>query len=215
MRRRALLSLAAALVAGGGCAGVSQGLGTAPAGPSSAVLGTTLRLADGTTIGDLELRPDGDATRVEVRLTLPPDGSAGALRAFHGLHVHANDDPANGEGCVADPIQPPATWFTSADGHLKTGTETHGAHQGDMPPLLVNGDGRAVASFTTDRLPLHQPGGLDGRAVVLHAGPDNLGNIPTGTAADQYTPNSPAAVTKTQATGNAGDRLACGILHPR
>jgi Cu-Zn family superoxide dismutase len=64
--------------------------------------------------------------------------------------------------------------------------------------------------FTTDRF---TPAGVVGRAVVLHAGPDNFGNVPMGSAADQYTANSPAAVVKTQATGNSGDRVACGVVH--
>src|SRR4029453_18726058 len=53
----------------------------------------------------------------------------GLTPAFHGFHVHANSDPANGSGCVADPGQPSSTWFVSADGHFRLGAETHGAHQ--------------------------------------------------------------------------------------
>jgi Cu-Zn family superoxide dismutase len=123
--------------------------------------------------------------------------------------VHANDVPANGSGCVAGPAQPPATWFVSADGHLTLPGRTHGGHAGDLPPVLLNADGEADLKFTTGRLTL---GELEGRAVVLHAGPDNLGHVPVGTAPDAYTPNSPAATAKTQATGNAGDRVACGVV---
>ena len=43
----------------------------------------------------------------------------GQSPGFHGFHIHANDDPANGKGCIADPAQAPSTWFVSADGHLK------------------------------------------------------------------------------------------------
>jgi Cu-Zn family superoxide dismutase len=205
------LSLAAALTLAGGCAGLPHlPGGHGDSGGSAHSAQATLHLADGTAIGDVELRRHHGVTEVEVDLEVPAGRTA--VRAFHGFHVHANDDPANGEGCVADPAQPSSTWFVAADGHLRSGPETHGDHQGDMPPLLLNADGRASATFTTDRLPLDQ---LDGRAVILHAGPDNLGNVPTGTDADQYTANSQAAIDKTRNTGNAGDRLACGVLHTR
>lgn len=78
----------------------------------------------------------------------------------------------------------------STGGHLKAG-------------------GTASTTFETDRFTIDD---LRGRAVVLHAGADNLGNVPVGTAPEQYTPNSPAAVTRSQNTGNAGDRVLCGVV---
>jgi len=51
-----------------------------------------------------------------------------------------------------------------------------------------------------------------GRAIVVHAGADNYANVPLGANADQYTANSQAAIDKTAATGNAGDRLLCGVV---
>ena len=131
--------------------------------------------------------------------------------AFHGFHIHANAD-ATGEGCVADPAQPSNTWFTSVGGHWKSGTQTHGQHLGDMPSVFVNANGSVETRFTISRIPLSE---LAGKAVVLHAGADNFGNVPIGAAADQYTANSADAITKTQNTGNAGDRIACGVIAGR
>ncbi len=90
--------------------------------------------------------------------------------------------------------------FTSAGGHLNPQGRTHGslsergAHFGDMPNLRVRPGGSA--SMTVDL-----PGtraqieewlfDADGTAVVIHA------------QADDYV---------TDPTGNAGDRVACGVL---
>ena len=131
--------------------------------------------------------------------------------SFHGIHVHANDDPANGEGCKADAAMAPPTWFTAVDGHLKQGTATHTDHTGDFPSVLVNKDGTASLRFTTDRF---TPAQVVGKAVVLHANADNFGNVPTGSLPDQYRANAEAATTKTTGTGNAGDRMACGLVTP-
>jgi superoxide dismutase, Cu-Zn family len=169
--------------------------------------GTTLKAPDGTPVGSVLFTVTGDTTRVFAHLS--SRDALGATDAFHGFHIHANNDPANGAGCVADPGQPSTTWFTSADGHLSAQGQTHGAHHGDMPSLLVNADGTADLSFTTGRLELAD---LRDRAVVVHAKPDNFGNIPLGTGPEDYRANSPAGPTKTGATGNAGDRLACGTI---
>jgi Cu-Zn family superoxide dismutase len=85
----------------------------------------------------------------------------------------------------------------------------HGGHAGYLPILYLDADGRAEARFTVDRI---VPRELHGKAVILHAGADNFGNVPVGIAPDQYTANSPAATTKTMNTGNAGDRIACGVV---
>ena len=168
---------------------------------------TTLRLADGTDIGSVEFRDQDDAIQVQVSLQVP--ATATEVGSFHGFHIHANDDPANDVGCQADPAAESSEWFVSADGHLKQDGQLHGGHDGDMPPLLLDNDGRAEATFTIHRTELDD---LDGRVVIAHAGPDNLGNVPVGTEPNEYTANSPDAVDRTQATGNAGDRIACGEI---
>lgn len=200
---RALVATAAVVVIAG-----SVTTATAVArdrGPSTAH--AELRLADGTDVGDVRFRKLRDTTRVSVSLAVPTGVTA--ARAFHGFHVHANNDPANGEGCVADPGQPPSTWFVSADGHLARPGETHGNHAGDMPVLHLDADGTAETTFEIDRFTVAE---LVGGAVILHAGADNYANVPVGAGPNQYMPNSAQATDLTSRTGNAGDRVACGEI---
>jgi Cu-Zn family superoxide dismutase len=179
------------------------------AGARPQEIGAVLRDPSGAAVGVVTFAKAGSGTRVTAAMQRNRYVAPGE---FHGFHVHANDDPANGTGCVADPAAAPSTWFVSADGHLAGSGKTHGDHAGDMPSPLIARDGTAILMFTTDRF---TPSSVVGRAVVLHAGADNFGNVPTGSAADQYTANTPAATAKTQATGNAGDRVACGVVRAR
>lgn len=164
--------------------------------------------AAGEEVGDVRFSEARGITTVRVELQLDP-AQAGT---YHGFHVHANDDPANGAGCVADPAAAATTWFTSADGHWKAAAQNHGAHLGDLFSLYVTADGSVEARFETDRFRVAD---LAGRAVIVHAGPDNFGNVPTGTAVNQYTPNAADATTLTANTGNAGARIACGVVGSR
>jgi Cu-Zn family superoxide dismutase len=166
-----------------------------------------LKLADGSKVGTVEFVGDDGVTSVEVELDVPDEDTTAP--AFHGLHVHANNDPANGEGCEADPEQPADTWFVAVDGHLRSGDEAHGYHTGDLLAIQLDDKGRGHAEFDASRISVDD---LDGRAVVLHDDADNFGNVPTGTGPDQYTANAAAATDKTAATGNAGPRLACGVI---
>ena len=164
--------------------------------------------ADGTKAGTVTFIDHDVHTEVRLQIKRVPDPTT-ALDAFHGFHIHANDDPANGDGCIADPAAASSTWFVSADGHWNADGQVHAHHTGDMPSVLILPDGTAEVRFLTDRIAIDK---LKGRAVVLHAGPDNFGNVPVGSSPAEYTPNSPDAVTATKATGNAGNRIACGLV---
>jgi superoxide dismutase, Cu-Zn family len=156
-----------------------------------------LRDASGNVLGSVKFQhaPGGN-----VAVTVSIDG---AVPGFHGIHVHANDNPANGDGCVAPT-------FASADGHFsKTPGATHGSHSGDLPNVLVTPDGHGELSLVTDRFTLED---LDGRVVIFHTGTDNHANVPTAGGANDYTPNTAGATALTASTGNAGGRTACGVI---
>lgn len=163
-----------------------------------------LRDASGRYVGRVSFANDGDATLVTISAQLPADQAG-----IHGMHVHANDVADNGNGCLADPNAAASTHFVSADGHYNPHGEGHGHHQGDMPALFFSTSGEGFMQFRTDRF---GPDELRGRALILHAGADNYGNVPVGDADDQYSPNTDAATQLTAKTGNAGARLACGVI---
>jgi len=172
-----------------------------------AIASATLKLADGRSVGRIDFFDAQGGTVVRARVNLPA-GLAGTA-GFHGFHVHANDDATNGNGCLAQPAQPSKSWFTSADAHLDHGGHQHPQHSGDLPSIYVTAAGRGDLEFRTDRLSAAE---LTGRAVMLHAGPDNFGRVPVGGTAQDYTANGPQAAAATQAGGNSGDRIACGMI---
>ncbi|MBE2314865.1 superoxide dismutase family protein [Solirubrobacter sp. CPCC 204708] len=133
----------------------------------------------------------GKVTLVQFRGKVTVAGRVtGITPGFHGFHVHA-------VGKCEGPS------FTSAGGHFSAPGQAHGAHAGDLPPLLVNADGSASAAFETDRFTLQQLRDADGSALMVHAGPDNFANIP-----DRY--GEPDAETLN--TGDSGARVACGVV---
>jgi Cu-Zn family superoxide dismutase len=78
-----------------------------------------------------------------------------------------------------------------------------------MPPILVNADRTGRGTFVTDRF---EVGDVVGRAVIVHALPDNFANVPLGSMPSDYAPNGPEAIVRTQATGNSGAAIACGVI---
>jgi Cu-Zn family superoxide dismutase len=155
----------------------------------------TLYDAEGDRIGHVKLKPAGDgATRVQARITSAAPG-------FHGFHVHTTG--------VCDPDAPNGP-FTTAGGHFALEGQSHGAHAGDLPSLLVMEDGTARLEFETDRFELNDLHDGDGSAVMVHVGRDNFANIP-----ERYvstTSGQPGPDAETLATGDAGSRYACGEI---
>lgn len=102
-----------------------------------------------------------------------------------GFHIHEKGD------CSA----PDAT---SAGGHFNPNGAKHGptpavGHAGDMGNLAFSDAGRATIDITYDGLTLNKnaPNSIIGKAVVVHAGPDDL---------------------KSDPAGNSGPRVACGVI---
>ena len=152
----------------------------------------SLKSADGQQVGRVRLleRRNGKVV-VNVRAHRLQPG-------FHGFHVHE-------KGLC----EPPA--FTSAGGHYKRDDQAHGAHAGDMPPLLATGDGKARAAFLTDSFRIRELVAGDGSAIMIHAGRDNLANIPS-----RYRSGTTSGPDEeTLKTGDSGGRFACGIVTPK
>ena len=102
----------------------------------------------------------------------------------HGLHIHEAAD------CSGDAM--------GAKGHFNPHGKPHGLpsiaerHAGDLPALKANKAGRANVHVDVDIITLKPgPANIIGRSVIVHADPDD------------YT---------TQPTGNAGARIACGVI---
>lgn len=199
---KSLATVAAATVVGG--------VGLAALGSPAAPAATdrhgrtiaTAPLVDGTgrAVGRVTFAQQKDGVIGIATVALPADSPE-----FHGLHIHAN---ADGTGCL------PGTGFTGVGGHWDTGGHQHGSHTGDLPAVQRRSDGRADVTFTVDKFAAAD---LIGKAVIVHAGPDNFANVPLGPAVNQYTDNGTAfsGTGGTAATGNAGARFACGVIAGR
>jgi Cu-Zn family superoxide dismutase len=103
----------------------------------------------------------------------------------HGLHIHEKGD------CSA----PDAT---SAGGHFNPEKKNHGApdaaehHLGDLGNIEAAAKGKAHLDRTVDFLTIAvDPNTIEGKAVIVHAQEDDLHSQPVG---------------------NAGARLACGVI---
>ncbi|OBZ71420.1 Superoxide dismutase [Cu-Zn] [Grifola frondosa] len=109
--------------------------------------------------------------------------------AKRGFHIHAAGDLS--AGCA------------SAGAHFNPFGKTHGSpsatarHVGDLGNIESNPDGVASFVFRDSLISLNGPLSIVGRAVVVHAGTDDL-----GLGGDD----------ESLKTGNAGARAACGVI---
>lgn len=109
----------------------------------------------------------------------------GLSKGAHGFHIHEIGDCSKAD-------------FTSAGGHFNPDKVDHGSlhsdksHAGDLGNLVAGDDLKAYSSITAHGITLGQGAtNIVGRAVIIHEKADDF---------------------VTQPTGNAGGRLACGII---
>lgn len=133
--------------------------------------------------GVVTLSQDDDGpTTVKVRIT-------GLAPGLHGFHLHEYGDTTN--GCM------------STGAHFNPNNMTHGApgdeirHAGDLGNIVANADGVAEATIVDNQIPLTGPSSVVGRALVVHELEDDLGK---------------GGHELSLTTGNAGGRLACGVV---
>lgn len=133
--------------------------------------------------GVVTLTQDGDGpTTVNVRIT-------GLTPGKHGFHLHEYGDTTN--GCI------------STGPHFNPNSLTHGApedevrHAGDLGNIVANAEGVAEATIVDSQIPLTGPNSVVGRAFVVHELEDDLGK---------------GGHELSLSTGNAGGRLACGVV---
>jgi Cu-Zn family superoxide dismutase len=172
--------------------------------PADAVDGNTARAV---------VRDVNNAALGVVTIQANRDGSlavtgrlSGLAAGFHGFHIHAvgvcNPTATDASGNVVP--------FTTAGGHLNPAATTHGQHAGDLPMLLVKRNGTTRAAVESDAVTLADIFDADGGAFIVHAAPDNAAHIPTRYIST--TTNLPGPDAATLATGDAGGRVACGVI---
>lgn len=140
---------------------------------------TTLRPISGSTAqGTVHFQELGDGSvEVQVDLTGVPPG-------VHGFHVHefgSCADNGNAAGGHFNPMSMP---------HAAPEAASH--HAGDFGNVTAASNGEVHTRFVTRSITVSEGArSAVGKAVILHANPDDL---------------------VTQPTGNAGGRIACGVV---
>lgn len=91
-----------------------------------------------------------------------------------------------------------------------SGRPVPGQSSGDLTSLQVRSDGSGTLVTTTDAFTMDDLTSGQKTAIIIHAGADNFANIP----ADRYNQTNGTAGPDqtTLATGDAGKRVACGVI---
>ncbi|MEP7249042.1 MAG: superoxide dismutase family protein [Spartobacteria bacterium] len=137
------------------------------------------------------LHPTKDS-KVEGTVTFTASGDAvkivadvtGLTPGKHGFHIHEFGDCSSSDG-------------KAAGGHFNPGKSPHAGHdatprhEGDLGNLEADASGKAHLELTDKMMTMSGEKSILGRGVIVHEKEDDL---------------------KSQPVGNAGGRLACGVI---
>lgn len=182
--RTSILRSAVLLAAAAGLAACSS-TATRDANPRT-VASAQLNAAVGVPQPNPQSPVQGTVTFSELRGIISVSGTVTGLKpnARHAFHVHEKGD------CSAPD-------FSSAGGHFNPTGAPHGKHGsgfhhlGDMPELVADASGTARIAFNSQSLVLRGPNSIITKSVIVHRDPDDVNHQPVG---------------------NAGPRLACGVI---
>ncbi|HMQ69949.1 MAG TPA: superoxide dismutase family protein [Ignavibacteria bacterium] len=131
-------------------------------------------------------------SNVKGKITFTKEGNTmkvladieGLTPGLHGFHIHEKGDCSAPDG-------------TSAGGHFNPKSMKHAGpdsperHEGDLGNIKADESGKAHLDITDSILTFDGESSILGKSVIVHENADDL---------------------TTQPTGNAGGRVACGII---
>jgi superoxide dismutase, Cu-Zn family len=121
----------------------------------------------------------------EGSTTLVEATLSGLTPGLHGFHIHEKGD------CSA-PDAASAGGHFNPTGMPHAGPEAHDRHVGDFGNIEADASGNARFSKIFSNLQFEGAASIIGKAVIVHAKADDL---------------------KTQPSGDAGGRVACGVIN--
>lgn len=184
--------LAASVLALSACSSSAPTKSTAPAAsaptPAAPAAQSTAKSATVNLASASGSLVSGKLTVVPMGNGVHLTGEVGGLSpgSTHAIHIHEKGDCS-----AADASSAGGHFNPAAQPHGKVGSGAH--HGGDMDNLVANAEGVAQVNAHAEGVTLGGGAANDvaGKAVIVHA------------AADDY---------RTQPTGNAGGRVACGVI---
>ncbi len=118
--------------------------------------------------GTITFTQDGDKVKIQGSVM-------GLTPGKHGFHVHEFGDCNCGDGkCTGGHFNPAGTKHGSPSSEER--------HVGDLGNIEADAEGKATFEFTDSVIKLSGNHSIIGRAIIIHAGEDDLTSQPTGAA---------------------------------